>query len=421
MHSKFPEKTGTNREFFYGHVIVGICFLALMVVYGALYSFGVFLKPIITEFGWTRGVTAGAYSLHFLFSGLWSIFAGRLIDRFEPRLIVTCSGLLVGICYLLLSQITAVWQIYLVYGVFLSLGVAVSFVAIYSTVARWFTTSRGLASGIVSAGIGLGVVVMPPLANLLINRYSWHTSFLVIGLIALAIPVIAQFLKRAPLQLRKETDGKGGQQDKKASWSLRGLSPLQAITTRQFWIISATWFVLNLCIQTVFVHLVAYVTDKGISSYTAAAIMSVIGIVCIIGKVGIGSALDKLRSKSVYIIVGILMVCSFLLLQLPGLTGVLYIFAVIFAIGYGGLAAAQSPSIAEYFGLRSHGTVFGVALFAACLGGAIGPFMTGYIFDMTGSYDPAFIACAAICLVGIIPLVLLRPTNINLAADSNGN
>jgi MFS family permease len=206
MDTKFHEKRATKRKFFYGHVIVGICFITLMIMYGALYSFGVFLKPIVAEFGWTRAVTAGAYSLYFLLSGLWSILAGRLSDRFEPRLIVTCCGLLVCLCYLLLSQITDVWQIYLLYGVLLSLGVATSFVAIYSTVARWFTTSRGLASGIVSAGIGVGVVVMPPLANLLINSYSWHTSFMVIGLIALIIPAVAQFLKREPGSLRNEMD-----------------------------------------------------------------------------------------------------------------------------------------------------------------------------------------------------------------------
>lgn len=409
MNNITPEKSNTRGGFFYGNVIMGICFLALMIIYGAQYSFGVFLKPIVAEFGWSRGVTSLAYSLNFVFSGLWSILAGRISDRFEPRLVVTCSGLLVSLCYLLMSQITAIWQIYLVYGVLLSLGVATSFVALFSTIARWFISSRGLATGIVSAGIGVGVVVIPPLANFLIYNNSWQTSFIAIGLMAVLIPVLAQFLKSEPDYARKEIDPNSKQQDKKINYSMRGYSPRQAIRTRQFWIISATWFVFNMGIQTVFVHLVAYATDKGISSYTAAAIMSVIGIASIIGKVGIGSALDRLRSKPVYIVIGILMLCSFLLLQLPNIIWVLYIFAVIFAISYGGLAATQSPAIAEYFGLRAHGAIFGLALFAACMGGAAGPYIAGLVFDITGSYNPAFTGYIAVCVVGIVLPVLLQP------------
>lgn len=421
MDSMLPEKRSVRRKFSYGNVIMVACFLTLMITYGAIYSYGVFLKPLITEFGWTRAVIAGAHSLHFLLSGVWSILAGRLSDRFDPRLIVTCSGLLISLCYLLMSQLTAVWQLYLIYGVLLSLGAAANFVTVYSTVARWFITSRGLATGIVGAGIGVGVVVMPVLANFLINSNGWQIAFMVISGIALIIPVLAQFLKRQPDYSRKEIAGNVVQHDKQVNWNMRGLSLQQAIGTRQFWVISAMWFIFNLGIQTVFVHLVAYVTDKGIASFIAATIMSVIGLVCILGKLGFGSGLDRFRSKSMYVAIGIIMFCSFLLLQLPGITGVLYFFAVIFALSYGGFAAVQSPTIAEYFGLKAHGAIFGVALFSACLGGAIGPFITGYIFDITGNYDPAFIGCAALCLVASMLPILLKPATENWASGTDSN
>lgn len=345
-----------------------------------------------------------------------AFFTGRVADRFGPRLVVTGSGLLVSCSYLLMSQITAIWQIYLVYGVLLSLGVAGIFVPVFSTIARWFITKRGLTSGIATAGIGVGIIIMPPLANFLITSYSWRISFMVVGLIALVIPVIAQFLKREPGQLGKLRHGTDEAQDRKSNLSKRGFSLKQAIRTRQFWLISAIFFILGACLQTVMVHIVAYATDEGISANIAATILSVIGFVSIVSKVEMGSALDRFRSKPVWIAVGILMLISFVLLQLPGELGVLYIFAVVFAVSYGGFATAQSPTIAEYFGLREHGSIFGIALFGNGIGAAMGPYVTGLIFDTAGSYNLAFIGCAVICIVAIILAILLKPTDNNLVA-----
>jgi MFS family permease len=409
MHSRQSKQRIKEGRFFYGHIILAVSFLILMIVYGAQYSFGVFLKPVLTEFGWTRAVTAAAYSINFMSWGLWSILIGRVADRFGPRLVVTVSGLLVSCSYLLMSQITALWQIYLVYGGLLSLGVAGSFVPLLSTIARWFITTRGLASGIVTAGIGVGVIFMPPLANYLITSYSWRTSFMGVGLIALVMPVISQFLKREPTESVMHRNDEP--HDTKSILAIRGLSLHQAIRTRQLWLISGMSFILGVCVHTVMVHIVAYATDEGISANIAATILSVVGIVSTVSKVGMGSAIDRFRCKPVWIAVGILMLVSFAILQWSGVLGVLYAFAVSFAVSYAGFAAAQSPTIAEYFGLRAHGTIYGVNLFGTAIGGAIGPYITGLIYDRTGSYNPAFVGCATICILAIILPILLKPTD----------
>ena len=414
MHSYSPKTSESEAKFFYGYIIVAAGFLTLLIVYGAQYSFGVFLKPLLTEFGWSRSVISGAYSLTYVFGGVWSIFAGRISDRFGPRLVVMVGGLLVSFSYLLMSQITAVWQIYLTYGVLLSIGMAAVFVPVLSTVARWFIAKRGLVSGIVIAGIGIGITIMPPLASFLISSYSWRISYIVVGLIALTIPVIiAPFLRRGTdrgVELLEDADV---HQDENSNHPMLGFSLPQAIRTRQLWIIMVIFFIMNNCIQTVMVHIVAYATDAGIVANMAATILTAIGIVSIISKVGMGSALDRLRSKTVMIIVTILMLISFLLLQLPIALILLYIFAVIFAASYGGSTTTMSPAVAEYFGLREHGAIYGVVIFAASMGSATGPFIAGLIFDMSGSYNLVIVGCAVLSAVAVILLRSLKPAEQN--------
>ena len=395
----------------YSRVILVTCFLTLMIVYGAQYSFGVFFKPVLTELGCTRSAIAGAYSLNLILTAVCNIFAGKLCDRFGPRLVVTVSGLFLSCGYLLMSQVTAIWEIYLIYGVILGVGIAGIYIPLMSTVVRWFLIRRGLASGIVSAGIGVGLVMGPPLASFLISNFQWRISYMVMGLISLAIPAIfAQLLKREQSRGRQVISAPQEAQDERPNLIMQGLSLQQAIRIPQFWMISAMFLIFNFSLQTVMVHLVAYATDTGISLNIAATIISTIGITSIISKVGMGSALDRIRSKPLLTIVCIVLLMSFLLLLWNSSLPALYFFAIIFAVGYGGFATAQSPAIAEYFGLREHGTIFGVALSIATLGSACGPYIAGYIYDTTSSYNLDFMICSILLAIGIIISVLLKPS-----------
>jgi len=196
-------------RFFYGYVIVLAAFCSTVVVWGIFYSFGIFFEPILTEFGWSRAVTSGAYSLCMALHGLLAIGMGRLNDRFGPRLIITACGLFFGLGHLLMSQINAAWQLYLFYGVIVSIGLSASFVPITSTVARWFVKRRGMMTGVVVAGIGLGTMFIPPLVSQLISIYGWRTSYIIVGVAALVLVTLAaQFLKRTPEQIGLSPYGK---------------------------------------------------------------------------------------------------------------------------------------------------------------------------------------------------------------------
>ena len=195
MRSKKP-------KLFYGYIIVAAAFLITLIMCGTLFTFGVFFKPILTEFGWTRAMTSGAFSLCILLFGLLGIGTGRLTDRFGPRVVMSGCGFFLGLGYLLMSQVSAIWQLYLFYGVMVGIGVSGSFVPLVSTVARWFAERRGMMTGIAVSGIGIGTMIMPLVANWLISSYGWRTSYIVVGITVLVLIIlVAQFLRRDPGQM----------------------------------------------------------------------------------------------------------------------------------------------------------------------------------------------------------------------------
>ena len=406
--TRLPGAENKRPGLFYGYIIVIAAFITTLVVYGAQYSFGVFFKPLLAEFGWTRAATSGAFSLNIVLGGVSGLFAGRLNDRFGPRVVVTACGLLLGSGYLLMPQVQAIWQIYLFYGVLVGVGACV-YVPLMSTPVRWFVKRRGVMSGIVIAGVGAGITIVPPLANQLINSYNWRTAYVILGLGALVLTVIAaQFLKRDPGQIGQAAYGEREIQTGKTPTNMQGFSLREAVRTGQLWLICGILFLANYCIQTVMVHIVPHATDTGIPAVKAAYILSAIGLLSIGSKVGMGGVADKVGNKRVMVAVLILMSGGFIWLRSASELWMLYFFTIVFALAYGGYAAVPSPMVAEYFGLKSHGAIFGTVYLSFMVGGAIGPLAAGRIFDVTASYNLAFIACAVLSVIGLLLLVPLK-------------
>ena len=171
----------------------------MMMVFGSLFAFGVFFKPVSETTNWSRAAISGASSLSCIVVGLSGLLLGGLNDRIGPRKILTLSGILMGAGFILMSQISNLWQLYFFYGIIIGLGQGASYVPTLSTVVRWFTKRRSLMTGIVLIGASIGTVISPPIANRIIELYSWQTSYQLLGIIILVIIfVAAQFLKRDP-------------------------------------------------------------------------------------------------------------------------------------------------------------------------------------------------------------------------------
>ena len=399
-----------ERKFFYGYVVVLAAFLILVMTWGTLYCFGVFFKPVLIEFGWTRAATSGAYSLCLLLLAFFGIVMGRLNDRFGPRIVVTGCGLFLGSGYLLMSQISAIWQLYLFYGVILAIGASGSFIPLASTISRWFIKRRGLMTGIAVSGIGVGTMIMPPIANWLITDYGWRVAYLVIGIAVLVlITSAAQFLRYEPSQMGQLPYGENQAKPESVNSKTKGFSLQETIHTRQFWMISAMFFCFAVSIQSILVHIVPHATDIGISSARAANILAIIGALSATGRVMMGGVADRIGNKLALVVVFVLMSAALLWLLAAKEPWMFYLFAIAFGFAYGGWATLISLIPAELFGLGSLGVILGAVHFSVATGEALGPTLAGRIFDITGSYQPAFIICAALSMIAIVLALFLRP------------
>ena len=402
----------TKPKFFYGYIVVAFACLILTITQGTYYSFGVFFKPLSEDFGWTRAMTSGAFSLMVVLHGFLYIFTGRLNDTKGPRFVLTVTGFFLGLGYILLSQINALWQLYLFYGVVVAVGISGGYIPLLSTASRWFVKRRGLMTGIVAAGTGFGTLLVPPIANWLISEYDWRTSYLVVGIVSIVVIVLAaQFLRRDPSQVGQLPYGQEEEKANGINPTPIGLSLREAIRTKPFWLFALAMASFGVSLFVVMVHTVPHVTDLGFSAAKAASILAIIGASGIVGRVSFGGLSDRLGNKRTFIICFVLVAITLILLMVAKELWVFYLFAAVFGLAYGGWATVMAPLVADLFGLRSHGVILGSATFGATIGGAIGPVMAGRIFDVTGSYQLAFIICIIVSGIGLVAALLLKPAS----------
>ena len=397
-------------KFFYGYVIAASCFGIQAVGIGTYFSYGVLFNPLISEFGWSRASVAGASSVAFLLMGFLGIGIGRLNDRIGPRMLMTLTGVFFGLGYLLMSRLAAVWQLYLFFGIVFGMGLSSIDVIALSTVARWFVRKRGFVTGIVKVGTGAGQMIIPFLASILITRYGWRYACVVIGVAVLAILVsIAQLMRRDPSIMGLSPDGEGQGAAGSSLTPAEGLSLSEALRTRQFWTLCAAFLAIVFCLMIIMVHIVPFAHDIKVSPTGAAGILSAIGGVSMAGRFISGIAIDRIGSKRVMLFCFILLIAALLWLQIANMLWMLYFFAAIYGLAHGGFFTTFSPVVAEFFGIKSHGALFGIAMFSGTFGGALGPFLAGYIFDITAGYALAVWICALMAVLGLVLISLLKP------------
>jgi len=406
MEYKSPDAT---PRFFYGYIIVAAGFIILITMFSTRYAFGVFFKPLQAEFNWTRAMTSGAFSFSMFAEGLVGIVMGGLNDRLGPRAVLTICGVFLGLGCLLMSQISTIWQLYLFFGIIMGTGMSGAWIPLTSTVARWFIKRRALMSGFVLSGTGLATLTAPPLVNFLISTYKWRFSFIIRGIAVLVIILLAaQFLRRNPSQMGQVPDGAILEERSETEPDAEGFSFREAVFTGQFWLATFMLFCFGFCMFTMIVHMVPHVTDLRIPADTAAKILATTGGIAIIGRLFLGNLADRIGSRRIFIIGFIVLPLAFLWLIPAEDVWKLYLFALAFGFVQGGMGACESPLVAEIFGLKSHGTIYGVVGFGFTLGGAVGPWFGGFIYDETNSYRMAFAACVVTGIIGLILTILIK-------------
>ncbi|MFC1988388.1 MFS transporter [Chloroflexota bacterium] len=402
----------TTSKIFYGYIIVVVSLSILIIMHGTHSTYGVFFNSLQEELDSGRAMISGASSLTIFFEGLFALAIGGLTDRFGPRLVLTGSGLIFSLGYFLMSKVSSLWQLYIFYPVIIGIGSSSGNVALLSTTAKWFVKRRGLMSGIVKVGTGIGIFIMPVVAGWLITDFGWRNTYLVLSIIGVVgIVALAQFLKRDPGQIGLppyglyDADGTISELATGVQLSLR-----QTMHTRRFWLVCAAYFLVWYVTYSIMTHIVVYSTDSGIALPQAASIISVVGALSIAGRLVMGSTSDKLGNIRALIICCMVLTVAMFWLQFAKELWMLYLFAVVYGFAHGGFFTVMSPLVAELFGTISHGTNFGMVLFLGQIGGAIGPVVTGYIYDVTQSYQLAFLVLLAASVGAfILSIAQIRP------------
>jgi MFS family permease len=388
--------------------VVIAAFFAMMVLGALLFSFGVFFKPISAQFGWTRAETSGAFSLAMILSGFLGILAGRLGDRFKPGLIIIVCSIIEGLAFLLLSQIQALWQLYFYYGILIGIGMS-NIPPIISLVTRFYTKKRAMMIGITITGSGVGAAIASPLATYFISVYGWQISYLIIGgqiLALVALLTAFLFYSGVLRQLKNESTSAN-----KVHPGINGLSLKTAALTLPFWILGFIIFSTGFIQQVIAVHLVPRATDMGISAASAAVILSVINLATGTGSLGSGFVVERLGGWFAMVISLVLMLAGFIVLLGIKAELAFFLFAGLFGLSWGIIVISRSIIIASAFGLHSNGAITGALLFLYTIGGTIGPVIAGYIFDISKSYESAFILTASL---GAISLVMTLPLKVSV-------
>ncbi len=400
--------------FFYGWVIVAVAFVTMGVGVNARTAFSLLFPPILDDFGWDRGVTAGAFSFGFLVSAALTPALGRLMDRRGPRVVMELGVGLVAAGLMLATLVQQPWHLYVTLGVLVGGGsICLSYTGQALFLPNWFVRRRGLAMSLAFSGVGVGSIILLPWLETLIGRYGWRTACWAMGILVLALLApLNLLLHRRPEDLGLEPDG-----DRASRHALSG-SPAsnvvdaacvavdwtlsRAMRTARFWWIILGYFCGLFAWYAVQVHQTKYLIEIGFSPTEAAWALGFVSLAGIPGQIGLGHLSDRIGREWVWTVGSLgFMVCYLALLLLahaPTLALLSLMVASQGMLGYG-LTSVIGAIPAEIFQGRHYGTIFGTLMLAAIAGGAAGPWVTGALHDATGSYALGFwiaIACSAL-------------------------
>jgi MFS family permease len=428
---KTPDQTKSLSRFYYGWVIVATCLLILTLTSLVATSFPIFYVPVLEGFNWSRGSTAIALSIHLILSGVAAPFAGELIDRYGPRVVMPIGAVITGAALILLSRSTALWQVYATFGVLAAIGCATIHITPLTAVAsNWFTRNRGMAISLVVAGPGAGQLLILPLLQTLIQRSGWRIAYLVFGLAVLIVPttLVRLFLYRRPSDKgvvleeearpqrtregvdvdtdensSAETDGSSTTEwvvvDKK--WTETDWTVAKAIRKQRFWSLMLVLALVASGFFLIGIHLIAYLEDKGYSPVTAAYVMGFQGLINIFGTLLGGMLGDRIGREKTLSLGVLFYIGCIVFLNLSGWVSLYFLvgFVLLYGVGYGMAFPALMASVADLFQGKHFGSILGVMLLGGYFGAALGSWLGGFLFDLTHAYRLNFLVAGTVMLL----------------------
>ena len=376
-------------------------YFGTMVSFGSLlvFTFSVFVKPLGAAFGWSRESISGAFGVAAMSVAVCSPPLGHLLDRYGPRRVILPCMAIFGCAFASLGLLTPhLWHLYAVFLVMGAVGNGTTQMGYSRAVSTWFDSRRGLALALVMAGVGTGAMLLPPLAQWLIDHYGWRAAYFTLGglVLALGIPLTALYVRERPAE-----EGSGPEMPHE------GRPVLDCLRGRTFWILVAALFLSSVSINGAIAHLSPLLTDRGVAAGAAALAASALGLASFGGRLMTGTLLDRFFGPRVGFCCLAASALGILLLSraagsTQGIAG-----AALIGIGVGAEADFTPYVLTRYFGLRSFSTLYGFTWTAYAIAGAIGPVLMGKAFDATGSYAALLTILAGACALAALLLNLL--------------
>ncbi|RQT06507.1 MFS transporter [Burkholderia contaminans] len=408
-------RPGASRVF-YGWYVVAAAFAVTFVGFGSAYTFSAFVESLQRDFAASRGQISLVFSLAgFLYFG-FGIVSGPLADRFGSRRLAVVGMLLTGIGLAAAGAAHTLVQVYVAYGLGVGLGVGCAYVPAVGAVQRWFVRRRGFASGLAVAGIGVGTLVMPPLASALIAHVGWRGAYFTLAVIAVVIGAgMALLIENDPRGRGLLPDGEAAHESVEGGGAkatacnagpsvsgaaarrkpAAGATVREAVTSRSFASLYAACLICSFGVFVPFVHLVPYALDHGVSSSTAVLLLGAIGVGSTAGRFFLGGLADRFGRRTSLLAMFAGMAVALVAWAGAGTVATLAAFALGFGVFYGGWVAVLPAVVMDYFGGRNVSGIIGVLYTSVAFGTLIGPTAAGFIYDAGGGYLVPILASAA--------------------------
>jgi MFS family permease len=416
--------------FFYGWIIIAVTFVTMAIGVNARTAFSLLFPPILGEFGWDRGVTAGAFSFGFVVSAASSPLIGRLMDRLGPRSVMELGVALMAAGLLLAPLTTQPWHLYLTIGVLVGAGsICLGYSGQSLYLPNWFNRRRGLAIGVAFAGVGIGSVTLLPWVQLMIDQTGWRTACTAMGILVLfTLAPINLLLRKRPedLGLRPDGDAAPTASTPKVQsnivdpeWAAIDWTLARAVRTARFWWLAIGYFSGLYIWYAVQVHQTKYLLDIGFSPNVAVWSLGAVSLLGIPGQIFLGHLSDRIGREWIWTIgCAGFAICFAALMALSEIHSLLLIYVMVFtqgALGYG-LTSVLGPIVVEIFQGKHYGSIFGTVTVAALAGGAAGPFVTGVLHDVTGNYTLAFAIGIAVSGLSALAIWFASPRKVRAVA-----
>lgn len=417
LHSRF-----SSGYVYYGWIVVAACFLASTTTFGVIYSFNVFVDPIVAQYATTAGTASLLFSFQSVVTFGFAMVFGFFVDAYGARRLLAIAALLIGGGLALVSRAGSFLVLAGLYGFVVSTGLGVTFIVAYATVPRWFDRRRGIATAVAVSGSGIGIILGPPVANALIGTVGWQEAYLFIGLLAfVAVALAAVLIADSPASVGVDpsvefpADERPGVDGDSRDWREQLADVFAVVRKPGLLAILFGFTLMYVPAYVVLVHVVSHLTDLGIEREVAVLAASAIGAMNILGKYVFGAVADRvgeLRSIiACCLLVSVGTVGYVLATSLP----IVVVVTLLFGLGYGGSAVLMSPIVARFFGQVDLNTLTGTVSTGFAVSGSLAPFVAGRGYEVFGSYTVVLVASGVVGLCGAVAFAFARRTTAAVA------